>query len=126
MTLDRSAETTKGHWWFLLSNINGYLSFYRMDEISFRSESTTKHLSIHFILVRENTWMSEDLLERRFIVVQQLSFLLRGIGFVHGTHPFLGYNIAQGWAVFKMGFCLKCTKDSCEKGRIYPGKEPKR
>ena len=74
VTLDRSAETIKGHWWFLLSNINGYLSFYRIDVNSFRSESTTKHLSIQSFLVRENTWMLEDLLERMFIGLQQLSF----------------------------------------------------
>jgi hypothetical protein len=80
VTLDRSAETIKGHWWFLLSNINGYLSFYRMDVNSFRSESTTKHLSIQSFLVRENTWMLEDLLERIFIVVQQLSvYFERGV-----------------------------------------------
>ena len=55
-----------------------------------------------------------------------LTLFWEGWYLVHGTHPFLVYNIAQEAGGFKMGFCIKWTKDSCEKGRICFGKEVKR
>ena len=36
---------------------------------------------------------------------------------VHRYHPFLDYNIAQIFGVFKMGFCTKLTLCVCLNGR---------
>ena len=127
MTLDRSAENDQGSLVILIIK-HQWLPLFLQDGCQFVQVWIYYEALINSIISRKGEYL--DAGRSAWANVHRCATALvsfwEGWCLVHWTHPFLGYNIAQEMTLFKMGFCLKYTKESCGKGRICFGKVEKR